>query len=205
MILEELQRLREMEVLCNYGDYLRKHTSELRQNTTVEKKAANGHGHLSANNRWTDIAKALKVELHPGQDPEKGVWRAIYDTCLTFDFDLDHMLWVVETYAERCTNVHNDVADFIEKNHWADLALVIHRDLKELPNVLPVSRQHEYEKWREAIIVCRDRYLDPNAGGRPDDPKTWQPANKALEKMAKARATYFASQLENQKQDEAEA
>lgn len=114
-VYEELQRLREMEFLCNYGDYLREHTSEWRQNATVNKKAVNGHGHLSANNRWTDIAMALKVELQAGQDPEKGVWQAIYDTCLTFDFDIDHMLRVVETYAERCTNVHNDVADFIER------------------------------------------------------------------------------------------
>lgn len=204
-VFEELQKLREMEFLCNYGDYLRGHTTELRQNATINKEVIRGFGHLSANNRWTDIARALKVELTSGQDPQTGVRRAVYDTCLTFDFDIDHMLWVVETYAERCNNVHNDVADLIEKMYWADLAVVIHRDLKELPNVIPLSRQHEYEKWEEAIIICRDRYFDPSALGKPDDPKTWLPANKALEKIAKARAAQDAKQLKKQKQTEAEA
>lgn len=29
---------------------------------------------------------------------------------------------------------------------------------------IALSRKHEYEKWREAILVCRDRYPDPSAG-----------------------------------------
>ena len=175
-LVHELQRLRELEFLANYGDYLGADTSELRHRSR-ELKTPN-YEQLSARNKWTTIADRLALQIQANSSAEDGVKAAVYAACTKIPLDYDQTIWTIQAYAERNGYCHNDVGDFIENMQWTRLAKRIYADLNDIPNAIPLTRSAELPSWIKAIETVRDRYLIVVDN---DDPETWIPANRALE------------------------
>ncbi len=175
-LVHELQRLRELEFLASYGDYLGANTSELRHRSRELKTPY--YEQLSARSNWTTIAERLTVQIQANSSAEVGVKAAVYAACMKIPLDYDQTMWAIQAYAERNGHCHNDVGEFIENMQWTKLAKRINADLHDMPSAIPLTRLAELPSWIKAIETVRDRYLAVN---KDDDPETWVPANRALE------------------------
>ena len=191
----ELRRLRELEFVSNYGDYLSEATKELRIHASTAKRS--GYENLSGKHRWTAIAERLKVQIQEGGDPRKCVRGAVTDACSTYGWDVVHMLCIFETYAGRNDSVHSDLQDHIQHRRWAKLATLLHRDLRELPNVIPIHLSSDISKWFRTLQQIEEWYFTHLAGDE-NDPDTWLPngpkavaaqeEKKAVDKIANEKA-----------------
>lgn len=136
-LAEELLRLRGLEFGGNYGDYLAEKARALRTHAGSFQPTMPVHYSISAKNLWTEIAAKHGLEIETGADPKKGVQGAVIDICYDNDWDVERMLWVIQQYGSRNELMHNNCDVFIQKKQWTRLAVQIHRDLKDLPNVTP--------------------------------------------------------------------
>ena len=152
-------KLRRLELLANYGDYLGQGLGEIRADLGPPKT-------------WLTIAD----ELAGAKD--------VYVACGVLGIDPNHMVWLIKEWAERKRIFHNQIRQYISDCHWARLAEQVCRDLKELLNVAPDGdTAANYEK---VLLGIQNEYFD--AMDR-DDPQHWIPNEKArkstMEKLAR--------------------
>ncbi|KAL8823161.1 MAG: hypothetical protein Q9191_006118 [Dirinaria sp. TL-2023a] len=170
-------KLRRLELLANYGDYLGQELQEIRANLKqaalspdVTPKTYDANIYLGAPYKWTDIAEDLKsVDTN---NLRKKVW----DACSVLGIDSRHMLWLIDEWAARNQLFHNKVREHISECRWAPLAQQLCRDLKELINV--ISDEETAAKYEKVLVSIRDEYFALTSHDNPDH---WIPSAKATE------------------------
>jgi hypothetical protein len=176
-------KLRRLELLANYGDYLGQELQEIRADL---KAAVTGAGsevreaalELGPPKTWLTIADEL-AGANMGD-----LRKHVYVACGVLGIDPIHMLWLIKEWAERNRIFHNQIREYISECRWGRLAEQVCRDLKELLNVAPdPDTAANYEK---VILSIRNEYFDVISR---DDPDYWFPNEKARklaeEKMAR--------------------
>jgi hypothetical protein len=178
-------KLRRMELLANYGDYLGQELQTIR----ADLKAAAAVGSLEvreASKRlgppmtWQKIADELAgADLHKPH-------RDVFVACGVLGIDPCHMLWLIKEWADRNRTFHNYIRQYISDCHWSKLAKQLCRDLKELLSVTPdAETAKNYEK---VLLSIQKEYFDVMSR---DDPYHWFPNENARriteEKLARER------------------
>ncbi|KAI9772749.1 MAG: hypothetical protein M1840_000344 [Geoglossum simile] len=175
-------KLRRLELLANYGDYLGQELQEIRADL---KAAAIGTSsevrgaalELGPPKTWLTIADELAganmADLR----------KHVYIACGVLGVDPNHMLWLIKEWAERNRTFHNHIRQYISECRWPRLAEQICRDLKELLNVAPdPDTAANYEK---VLLSIQNEYFDVMIR---DDPDYWYPNEKAREMVAEKMA-----------------
>ncbi|KAL2048000.1 hypothetical protein ABVK25_011096 [Lepraria finkii] len=166
-------KLRRLELLANYGDYLGQELQEIRADL---KAAADGVGseardaalQLGPLKTWLTIADEL-AGANMGKLRDN-VWIA----CGVLGIDPNHTLWLIKEWGERNRTLHNQIRQYISNCHWARLAEQVCRDLKELLNVAPDS--DTTVNYERVILSIQNEYFD---NINRDDPQHWFPNEKA--------------------------
>ena len=178
-------KLRRLELLANYGHYLGQELQEIRADL---KAAATGAGsdvreaalELGPPKTWLTIADEL-AGANMGD-----LRKHVYIACGVLGIDPDHMLWLIEEWAERNRFFHNQIRQYISDCHWGSLAKQVCLDLKELLNVAPdLDTAANYEK---VLLSIQNEYFDALSR---DDFQHWFPNEKAMklteEKLAREK------------------
>ena len=181
--LQGYVRLRQLELMANYGDYLGQELQQIRaklkeaaKDAAADVKEANHK--LGPPNTWLDIAAKLAgadmADLRSHVDVACGV----------LGMDSKHMLWLIQQWGDRNRTFHNQVRQYIIDCDWYQLARQIWRDLKELPNA--IVNPDDLSKYETVLVSVQEEYLNVLS---KDDPRYWVPNQKALdliqEKIAK--------------------
>jgi hypothetical protein len=169
-------KLRRLELLANYGDYLGQELQEIRRDLKAAAAAATD---------GSDEVRQASIRLGPPK-----TWLAVADqlagadmshlrnhvdvACGVLGIDSIHMLWLIREWVERNRTFHNQIRQYISECRWGRLADQICRDLKELLNVAPdPDTAANYEK---VLLSIQNEYFDVVGRGDPDH---WFPNEKA--------------------------
>ena len=180
-------KLRRLELLANYGDYLGQELQGIRADLKAAAMGAssdvqNAAQRLGPPNKWTEIARELAEAdaTDLAQADVKDLRKHVYDACNVLGIDYSHMVWLIKEWGERNRVFHNQIREYISHCHWASLADQISRDLKELPNV--AGDEDEAAHYEKVLLHIRDEYFDIIDD---DDPEHWFPNTKAKELTTK--------------------
>lgn len=166
-------KLRQLEFLANYGDYLRQELTQIRADL---KQAADGAApnvreaaaNLGSSRKWVNIADEL------ADANMTDLRKSVYIACAILGINANHMLWLFEQWVERNRLFHNQIREYISNCRFPRLAEQICRDLKEILNIAPDSTTAtNYEK---VLLYIRNEYFDAISR---DDPQHWFPNEKA--------------------------
>lgn len=166
-------KLRRLELLANYGDYLGQNIQQIRASLKAEavdaacevKGAAEALGPPTT---WVEIADELA-----GADMND-LRKQVYIACAILGLDLKHTLWLIEEWAQRNRIFHNHIREDVIHCRWGSLANQLSRDLRELLNVATdVETAENYEK---VLLSIQNEYF--NVYDR-DDLDSWIPNEKA--------------------------
>ena len=173
-------KLRHLELLANYGDYLGQELPEIR----AELKAAAASGEPDAVNAafqlgppltWLEISNQIK-----GTDVRQ-LEKDVSIACAILGIDSRHMRKLIHEWAERNETFHNQIRQHIIDCRWYQLADQLCRDIKEL---LPVSPDRETAtRYEKVLLSIRDEYFDVVD---PDDAEGWY-ANDKAKQLGKER------------------
>ena len=203
-----IRKVRELEILCKYGDYVGHEVQSLRKNIYKQQadsgdeiELAAARPLLSSQQMWTEIAQILETEkddidrwmTYPEVDAvEHFVTVALRNACRILGYDFDHMYWAIQEYARRNRTFHNNINEPINRCQWSALANQIHADLRDLPLTLSFA---EAAPWRLSMITLRDKYLIVHDR---DDPSTWT-ATPEANRLSDAKSASVRARLENSK------
>ncbi|MDI1493136.1 MAG: hypothetical protein OHK93_004923 [Ramalina farinacea] len=168
--LDNFVKLRKLENLGNYGDYLGQDVQEMRATLRTEA-GERGHqqaqavsGRLRELPAWSEIAKGLE-----GADT-KDLQKEVYTACGILNLDPEHMRNLIQQWADQNVVAYNHSREHIQECHWPRLAEQLCRDIKELPNIYTDSITRA---TFEMVMVCiREEYFDVYD---PDDADRWMP------------------------------
>lgn len=182
-------KLRQLELLANYGDYLG-HEASLFRADLKEAAASGVHSAnldiqaasrgLSGPRTWTDIADEL------ASADVAGLRKNIYGACAALGIDPQHMMWLIDQWAQRNRAFHNAIRQHISECDWHAVATQLCRDLKELLNV--AGDKDTAARYEKVLLKIRGDYFNVVD---PDDTKYWFPNEKAMklsqERLAKEK------------------
>lgn len=178
-------RLRRLELLANYGDYLGQESQHLKAD--IEQKADDhdeaeeskpSMNEPTKSKTWKMLAEGWKG--HEAPELRQHVSRA----CAKLGLDSTHMRWLIEQWGLKRNHrtFHCRIREHIAAYKWGDLATQLGRDLAELVIIIK-SDDNEMEGYEKTMVLLRDRYL---IVGDPLEPGTWLPSQHALD-LIKAR------------------
>ena len=182
-------KLRQLELLANYGDYLG-HEASLFRADLKEAAASGVHSAnldiqaasrgLSGPRTWTDIADEL------ASADVAGLRKNIYGACAALGIDPQHMMWLIDQWAQRNRVFHNAIRQHISECDWHAVATQLCRDLKELLNV--AGDKDTAAQYEKVLLKIRGDYFNVVD---PDDTKYWFANEKAMklsqERLAKEK------------------
>jgi len=178
-------KLRRLELLANYGDYLGQELQEIRAAlrkaaTDADSELQDAAQGLGPPKTWLSIADELD-----GANMDN-LRRHAHVASGVLGIDGNHMIWLIKEWAQRNRIFHNQIRQNISDCYWGRLASTICRDLKELLSVAPdADTAANYEK---VLLSIRNEYFDVLSR---DDPQYWIPNEKAKklieEKLAREK------------------
>jgi hypothetical protein len=183
--LMQYVKLRRLELLANYGDYLGQELQEIRADLKAAAIGASSEVRKAAfelgpPKTWLTIADELA-----GADVAD-LRKHVYVACGVLGIDPNHMVWLIGEWAERNRIFHNQIRQYISECRWFRLAEQICRDLKELLNVAPDP--DTAAKYEKVLLSIQNEYFDVVDR---DDPDAWYPNEKArkmgVEKVAREK------------------
>ena len=154
-------KLRRLEFLANYGEYLGQELQEIRLGLKAIAIGASSEVRVAA------------IELGPPSGEGVGNLRKDVDiACGVLGIDSIHMSWLIKEWADN-NRIHNQIRQYISDCHWVSLARQICRDLKEILNVAP--NQETAAKYEKILLTIQDEYFDVLSR---DDHEYWLPNEK---------------------------
>ena len=123
-------KLRQLELLANYGDYLGQELQKTRAD--------------------------LKVAVVDAVFDMGDLRKYVYIGCDVLGIDANHELWLIKEWAERDRTFHNQIRQHFFDCHWPHLAEQLCRDLKELLNVVPPNTTKMYEN---VLLTIQTEYF----------------------------------------------
>ena len=124
--------------------------------------------------------EALRDNTKPPGKKNIEILHAISNTCLALGLDEERTIWSIETYADRNKALHSTVTELLQLGHFADLAIILYADRKDLPAMIPTDRPSDLQFMSKLIEALIEEYFDIPEGFE-DDPRTWLPNAKARE------------------------
>jgi hypothetical protein len=173
-------KLRRLELLANYGDYLGQELQEIRADlkaaaTGASSEVREAAQELGPPKTWLAIADELA-----GANIDD-LRKHVYIACGVLGIDPIHMLWLIKEWGDRNRIFHNQIRQYISDCRWARLAEQVCCDLKELVNVAPdPDTAANYER---VLLSIRNEYFDVI---NRDDPDSWFP-NERARKLAEEK------------------
>ena len=169
-------KLRRLELLANYGDYVGQELQEIRADLKAAAIGASSDvqqaaTHLGPPNLWQDIAGELA-----GEDVNN-LRKHMKVACGVLGIDPIHMSWLIQEWADRNRIFHNQIRRYISDCHFKSLAEQICRDLKELINVAP--DEETAAKYEKVLLSIKEEYFDVV---NREDPEYWIP-NEEVRKL----------------------
>lgn len=166
-------KLRRLELLANYGDYLGQELQEIRADlkaaaTSGSSEVKGAAMALGPPKTWVQIADSLA-----GADV-KNLLQHVLVACGVLGIDSDHMEWLIQEWADRNRIFHNQIREYISNARWRRLAEQLCRDIKELVNV--ADDPDTAAKYEKVLVSIRDEYFDVI---NRQDPEYWFPNEKA--------------------------
>ena len=166
-------KLRQLEFLANYGDYLGQELQEIRADLKAAAIGASSEIRQAAielgpPQSWLDIADQLA-----GKDVNN-LQKHINVACGILGIDASHMSWLIKEWAQRNRMFHNQIRQHISDCHFVSLAEQLCRDLKELLNVAPDPETAV--KYERVLLSIQEEYFVVQSR---DDPQYWIPNEKA--------------------------
>lgn len=171
--LMRLVKLRRLEFLANYGDYLGQELQGLRANLKAAAKGAGSELREAAQalgppNTWTSIANELAGAKMGYLEHQ------VYHSCNVLGIDPVHTIWLIKEWWARNSFFHNQTREYISDCRWVNLAEQICRDLKELIKVAP--DRETATNYEKVLLSIRNECFDVMSR---DDPQYWFPSDKA--------------------------
>lgn len=173
--LQALVKLRELEMLANYGDYLSQELPELR--AELEEKSRGGSSEvreaakaLGPSTTWVQIADDLyKADL------SGNIAVHVRVACGVLGIEAKHMNWLIQEWGARSRKFHNSAREYIQDCRWDDLKQLLCRDIRELFMVTDAKTAGNYNK---VLLSLADKYYEIDDY---DDPAAWYPREKSRE------------------------
>ena len=159
-------KLRRLEFLANYGDYLGQELQEIQVDLKTAAVDANSEADtgLGPPISWLDIA-----------DEDVGNLRKDVDVaCGVLGIDSNHMSWLIQEWADRNRILHNQIRQNISNCHFTILARQLCRDLKEILNIAP--DEETAQKYERVLLSIQEEYFEALCR---DDPEFWIPNENA--------------------------
>ncbi|KAL9133070.1 MAG: hypothetical protein Q9175_005747 [Cornicularia normoerica] len=150
-------KLRRLEFLANYGDYLGQELQNIRADlkaaaVDADSEIRTAALELAPPKTWLTIADELA-----GTDMADLRKQATV-ACGVLGIDSVHMLWLIKEWAERNRIFHNQIRQYISDCHWNLLAEQIYRDLKELLHVAP--DEDTAAKYEKVLLSIQNEYFN---------------------------------------------
>lgn len=168
-------KLRQFEMLANYGDCLGQELQELRAEL---KQTARFGGKdvkeaafaLGPPTTWVQIADELSGN-------SLGIDTHVRVACGVLGIEADHVTWLIKDWGTRCRDLHNSVRENIKDCRWTSLKDLLCRDLKEL---LMVTDGKTASKYQTVLLSLAHEYFEIDDYVDSD---AWYPNDKARELM----------------------
>ena len=157
-------KLRRLEFLANYVDYLGQEQQEIRLDLKAIAMGASSEVRVAAIDVAGELAGAVVGNLRKDVDIACGV----------LGIDPIHMSWLIQEWADN-NRIPNQIRHYISDCHWSSLAQQICRDLKEILNVAP--DQETAAKYEKILLTIQDEYFDVL---NRDDHEYWLPNEKMM-------------------------
>ncbi|KAI4127372.1 MAG: hypothetical protein LQ338_003248, partial [Usnochroma carphineum] len=167
-------KLRRLELLANYGDYLGQELQQIRADLNAaatdadDSKVREAALELGPPKTWLTMADRLA-----GADVGD-LSQHVYTACGILGIEPEHMVWLIQEWGDRNRIFHNQIRQYISNCHWASLAEQVCRDVKELVNVAPDP--DTAAKYERVLVSIKDEYFEVLSR---DDPQHWLPNAKA--------------------------
>ncbi|KAF6225543.1 hypothetical protein HO133_009543 [Letharia lupina] len=173
-------KLRRLEFLANYGDYLGQELQIIRADLNaaaigVDSEIQKAALELGPSKTWITIANELA-----GTDVAD-LRKHVTIACAVLGIDSEHMLWLIKEWAERNRVFRSQIRQYISDCHWNRLAEQICRDLTELLNVAP--DKDTAAKYEKVLLSIQNEYFDAISR---DDPQLWL-LNEKSEKLTQEK------------------
>lgn len=182
--LQAFVKLRQLEMLANYGDYLEQELQELQELRAELKEASKTGGNdfkeaaLAPRppKTWIEIADELSSK------DSLGIAAHIRVTCGVLGIEADHMSWLIKEWGARCRDFHNSVHAYITECNWSSLKSQLCRDLKER---LMITTDAEIAfKYQTVLLSIAHEYFEIDYY---DDPNAWYPNENSRELLKKRK------------------
>lgn len=151
-------KLRRMELLANYEDYL----DQSLQEAGAHLKKAVAAKDVSSNTKEASAAfsgpktwQAIAAEITA--DP-RDIRRHVFVVSAILGLDSLHMKCLINEWATRNNQFYNKIRDQIINCRWSQVASTICRDVKELLQVS--SDRDTASKYEKVLISLRDQYFE---------------------------------------------
>jgi len=169
-------RLRRLELLANYGDYLGQDLNAGARGASSEMRSAALE--MEKSKSWLTIGNELaRVDL-------SDLHKQVHTACGILGIDPNHIVWLMKEWANRNRTFYNQIRQNITDGRWARLAEQLHRDLEELPNV--ADDEETAANYKKVLLHIRKEYFDVISD---DGPEYWfanDCARRLTEKTIKA-------------------
>ena len=179
--LDAYLKLRRLELLAQYGDYLSLELANFKARLLDAVKQ--DRDNINLREAHSEIAKRKVTQLAEelSKTDINALKTGVYVACDVLGIGTQHLLTLINLWSERRTAFHNEVKQNVENCKWLAVSTNIHRDLRELTNVWPMSDYEEdpdIKCIRTSISRLRDSLftvLDE------DEPAGWLPNALAAE------------------------
>ena len=188
-IEQELLKLRRYIFHARYGDYMAALTKIL-EPRAIEYKSDNWKM-LARNAYWTRVSTKLHEESeiwkkHGSEDTDKvPITWSIYQAAKHVGIDFDAMISIIQLYAERNQIFHAGLDEALANEDYSDIAVLLDKDIKDLPSLVPMEHLNEETSIHAALVVLRNTWFDDR--GRAN-PKAWQYTTALTDHAARRRA-----------------
>ena len=173
--LDKYVKLRKLENLGNYGDYLGQNIEEIRAKLKTEagqrgpQQAQVVSDSLQELRAWSEIANELE-----GADTNE-LRKHVFTACGVLNLDPVHMQNLIQEWADGNVVAHNQSREHIQECHWPRLAGQLCRDIKELPDIYTDSMTRA--TFEMAMVCIQEEYFDVYD---PGDSDYWMPNANAI-------------------------
>lgn len=217
-LFPELNRLRRLQFLANYGDYCRVKLTNFRVSARKISKEIPGIESLTDSTVfWTTIQEQLEKEAEAKQDPKdfSPQYRSPHMTdlvdsvCDTLGYNRGYIKHIIALYAERNGQVQSDVAPMIEQCRFPELGVRLFQDTQDLTRDLKeqaIGNANDRRVILTAITELKEMYFLSIGRYKEDvelSPLAEEEVVASLFKIAREEEARVAKKLGKEEKDRA--
>ena len=181
-LMDNVQRLKRMEMLARYGDYLARDLNIFKKCAQKECKDDN----VYLQEYWSVTAKQLKeeqrIEAQEGEHANPArltTLIAVKNVCHHMGIDLDQLLWTIDAYSERNLAFHSGFDELLQRGKYSQAAKVLYVDIQDLERLYKDEEPARNLNYLGKILLqLRDRFFNVSSI-EADNPEAWEWTSEA--------------------------